>query len=363
MDDDLAAAGTPPVVRERRTKPLLTRGVARRLWSSPRPDTLGDAIEFQQRAYARAALIVRAFYAVSLLWVIQATASWERYASLKEAHPLWPAGWWFQAVSVRTGVNMIFGAYLVATLFALALPQLRLARIAYAFTLLQYMAFINGFDKINHDFHAWLFVSLVLILLPKGPWVSSRRTADRQYFLVVFATAQFVMLLFYTLTGFWKVYGATTDFAAGRIGGFNFSGFSYIVANRLVQTSQVAVLGDFFVKHEVYGWALFVGTMYLESFSVIITFRPRLQRVWGFGLILFHVGTQLAMGFTFAGNIVLLGLFFICSPFAPERVDIRATLLDLPVVHVLAHGVAWFRRAGPVRDRPPDTLEPGPAPV
>ncbi len=306
---------------------------------------------------------MRAYYAVSLLWVVQATGSWERYASLKAAHPLWPTWWWFQEVSVRTGVNMIFGAYLVAALFALALPQLRLARIAYAFTLLQYMAFINGFDKINHDLHAWLFVGLILVLLPKGPWVNSRRAAYRQYFLVVFSTAQFVMLLFYTLTGFWKVYTATTSFATGRIGGFSISGFSYIVANRLIQTSQVAVLGDFFVHHELYGWALFCGTMYLETFSVLIAFRPRLQRIWGFGLILFHVGTQLAMGFTFSPNIVLVGLLLVCSPFAPERIDVRATLLDLPVVHVLARGFASLRRADWIRGRPPDSLDPGPAPV
>jgi hypothetical protein len=306
---------------------------------------------------------VRAYYAVSVLWVIQVTSGWERYASLKEAHPLWPASWWFQEVSVRTGVNTIFGAYLVATVVALAVPQLRLARIAYAFTLLQYMAFVNGFDKINHDLHAWLFVSLILVLLPKGPWVKSRRAAHRQYFLVVFSTAQLVMLLFYTLTGFWKIYTATTDFAAGRVGGFSFSGFSYIVANRLIQTSQVAVLGHFFVQHELYGWALFCGTMYLEAFSVVIAFRPRLQRIWGLGLILFHIGTQLAMGFTFPENIVLVGLFLVCSPFAPEHVDVRATVLDLPVVHVLARGFTSLRANRSVRARPPTAIEPDRSPA
>ena len=260
-------------------------------------------------------------------------------------------------------MNAIFTAYLLATLLALALPQLRLARIAYAFTLLQYMAFVNGFDKINHDLHAWLFVGVVLVLLPRGPWDSSRRASHRQYFLVVFSTAQFVMLLFYTLTGFWKVYTATRDFAAGTMGGFNLSGFSYIVANRLVQTSQSAVLGNFFVHHELYGWALFCGTMYLETFSVIIAFRPRLQRAWGFGLILFHVGTQLAMGFTFFENIVLVGLLLVCSPFAPEHVDVRATVLDLPVVHGLVSGLRMLRRVGVIRGKPPGTIEPDPSPA
>ena len=225
------------------------------------------------------------------------------------------------------------------------------------------MALVNGFDKINHNLHAWLFVSLILILLPKGPWLKSRRASDRQYFLTVFSVAQLVILLFYTLTGLWKVYTATTDLVAGRVGGFNFGGFSYIVADRLIQTSQVTVLGDFFVRNETIGWALFCGTMYLETFSILIAFRPRLQQWWGLGLILFHIGTQLAMGFTFPENIVLVGLFLVCSPFSPERFAFRDTLLDLPVLHILSRGFGSFRRRAAPRGSAAPGLEADPSPA
>jgi hypothetical protein len=42
------------------------------------------------------------------------------------------------------------------------------------------------------------------------------------------------------------------------------------------------------------------------------------------------------MGFTFPENVVLLGLILVCSPFAPDRIDARAALLDLPLVHCAA---------------------------
>jgi hypothetical protein len=303
------------------------------------------------------------YYALGSYLVIEAISGWQGYLDVKAADPLWPASWWFDLVSIRSGVNLIFTAYLVAAIVATTLPQQRLARIFYALALSQYMAFVNGFDKINHGLHSWLFVSVILIFLPGAPWSKIRRAVDRQYFLAVFSLAQFVVLFFYTLTGGWKVYTATADLLAGRVGGFNRSGFSYIVANRLIQTNSQAVLGDFFVQHETVGCALFVGTMYLETFSVLIAFRPRLQRWWGVALILFHLGTQLAMGFTFPDNVILVALLLVCSPFSPERFAPRATLLDLPVLHALSRGFRMFRRRTAARGSPGPGLEADPSPA
>ncbi len=307
--------------------------IGRRLWVSEPRSTAAEAIGAQKRAYGRAIIIVRAYYVVSAFWVVGQTQSWPTYARLQRATPLWPAEWWFREVSVRTGVNLIFSVYLIASLIVVLVPDRRLARAAYTLALLQYMSFVNSFDKVNHDLHGWLFVSIVLILLPRGPWGARRSTADRQYFLTVFWAAQLVLLLFYSLTGMWKIYSAIDAFAHGHINGFNLSAFSYIVGARLIQTNQDTVLGKFFVHNELPGWLLFTGTMYLETASLMIAFRPRVQRMWGLGLILFHVGTQLAMGFTFPENIVLVGLLLVCSPFAPDRVRVKDAFFDLPVVH------------------------------
>jgi hypothetical protein len=346
---------SPP--RETRTRPIVTRFLARRLWSSATPPTLAASVAFQRRAYEKSVVLVRAYYAVSVFFVTGALSFWPRYAGLGRATPLWPAGWWFDWVSVRTGVNMIFGAYLVATLVVLLVPEQRLARAAYSFALLQYMAFVNGFDKIGADLHMWFFVSAILILLPRGPW-TARRVADRQYFITVIWTCQFIVLFFYTLTGFWKVYTALDALAAGKINGFSLSGFSYIIGYAMLRTKYDTVLGDFLTRNVLAGWAMYCGTMFLEGFSVIAAFRPRLQRFWGLGLILFHIGTQLAMGFTFPKNVVLLALFLVASPFAPDRIVVKDTLLDLPVVHFVSRRLTALRRRGA---RAPGSEELGPS--
>jgi len=337
-----------------RTEPVVTRFVFKRFWSSSTNPTLAASVAFQRRAYNRASVLVRAYYAVGVLFTLQAVGVWPHYAGLRQASPLWPAAWWFGWFSVRTSVNLIFTGYLVASLVAAALPERRWARIAYAFTLLQYMALINGFDKTNHNLHAWLFVAAILIFLPRGPWAGRTRKLDRQYFLAVFWSAQFVVLFFYSLTGMWKILFAFKSLFEGRTGGFSFAGFSYIVASRILRGNEDTVLGHFFVQHEIIGWALYIGTMYLESTSILIAFRPRLHRVWGIGLILFHFATQLTMGFSFTENVALVGLLFVCSPFSPEKVSVKEAVCDLPGLHFV------IRRIARARHRAPPPAEPSP---
>jgi hypothetical protein len=249
---------------------------------------------------------------------------------------LWPAKWWFDRFSVHDGVYIILTGYAVASVLVLAFPERRLARAAYALTLLQFMAFQNSFDKINHAMHAWLFVSLIFVLLPAGRWRERTSIAERHYFLTVFWCAQLVVLLTYTFTGVWKVYFAFHDLIGGDLSAFNISGFSYIVARRLGSVGQETVLGDFFVHHLLPGWALFLGTMYFETTSIMIAFRPRLHQLWGVVIVFFHLGTQLVLGFTFTNNVVLVILLLICSPFAPDRITLRDAFLDLPGVHFIA---------------------------
>jgi len=317
------------------------------MWSAPRR-TPGEFVAFQRRAYERAMVILRVFYGISVVWALDATSSSAlEYSRLERAKPLWPARVWFDHVSVHNGVGIIFGGYVVASILALVLPEQRLARFAYSFMLLQYMAFVNSFGKINHSMHAWLFTSAIFILLPSGRWRQRATLATRRYFLTVVWCAQLVVLFTYSMTGIWKVVIALRDTATGHVSGFNFSGFSYIVAARLEGVSSETVLGNFFVRHELIGWALFVGTMIVETTSIIVAFRPRLHRAWGVLLIIFHVGTNLVLGFTFTQNIVLVTLILVCSPLAPEHIDFKEALLDLPGVHFVARRVAGTRAKRP----------------
>lgn len=352
---DVAPARTPPVGPGAADR--VVRSFARHLRSSP-SRTLSETAAFQGRAFERAVTIVRVFYVASFVWTVEAMGGWPTLAHVTQASPQWPATW-IDSANPGRGISVILFAYGAASLAAVAFPQFRLVRLAYTVTLLEYMAVINGFGKVNHNLHGWLFVSAAFVFLPRGPWRDRRRVTTRQPFLNVIWVAQVLVLFFYTLTGLWKIVYAVHDLGTSRTSAFEFSSFSYLVAGRLLETSQQTILGDWFVHHHLPGWLLFNGTMYLESAALLVAFRPRLHRVWGFGLILFHLGTLIAMGFTFDQNVLLVGLLFVCSPVAPERVSVKETVLDLPGVHVIARW--WSRRSVRAVDRAGTAAEPASA--
>lgn len=325
------------VAEARRPKPTLTRVLHRHLWSGPLRSP-AETVAFQRVAYSRACYALRAFYLLSAVWILNTMFAWPGLVDRKAIAELWPARW-IQWVGFHNGIKLILVAYLAAALAVLAWPERRAFRLIYALVLLQYMAILNSPAKIDHNLHAWLYCAWIFVLLPDGGWARRQHLIERFRFLTVFAFAQFAVLFAYTLTGVWKVWEASLALAHGEVGGFSPSGFSYIVAERLLRVDAATVAGPFFVHHTWPGWLLYVGTMYLETASVLIAFRPRLHKLWGFGLIAFHLGTQLVMGITFVENVALLGLLFVFSPFTPERFDLVETLCDLPGVHIVAKRV------------------------
>lgn len=329
--------------------------VKRVLWSGEKRG-LRDSLQFQGRAHDRAILVVRLFYGASLLWIVRSMARWTTLLEADAIDPQWPAAW-LSYTGLDRGVPLILAGYALAGVLCALLPQWRIARFGYAVFLLQFMALENGFGKINHNMHSWLFVALLLIALPDRSWHDRRRVSDRLHFSSVILACQLVVLFFYALTGFWKLfYAVHALFLDDRMSSFAINGFSYILANRIVETNQQTVLGEALVAQPILGWAMFNLTVYLETVSVVIAFRPRLHRLWGIGLILFHIGTQLTMGFTFHQNILLVGILLLCSPVAPDAVRFWAAASDLPGVH-------WMVRRRRRGARPSPAPLPRPATV
>ena len=325
------------------------------LWSGPHR-SFGETVRFQRDSFVRAQVIVRAFYAANLALVVIQMNGWPDLLRVESIDPQWAVAW-MPRDDAGPAIGVVLTLWTLASLWAMALPSWRSARIAAFVLLLQYVGVVNSFGKVNHDLHAWLWVSAVLVFLPRVA-AGGARVVDRHRYLTVLWSAQALTLFFYTLTGIWKVSYGLRDLLGDRTSGFQFDGFSLIVAQRLNETSQDTVLGEWLVHTPLVGWLLFVGTMYLEASSLLIAFRPRLHRVWGLGLIVFHLGTQLAMGFTFRANVLLLGLLFVCSPTAPSPVRVRDAALDLPGVHLVA-GIVRRRRLSRSGRAAPGSPDPG----
>lgn len=334
---------------------IVTELIRDHLWSAPRR-TPAEAEAFEDRAHTRAVLVVRLYYALGLLWMSESIGTWRGLLDATTLDPQWPAEW-IDLVGTRRGTTLILAAYAGFTVAAAVLPRLLVLRVGYSAALLCYLSLSNGLGKIGHGMHSWFWLSVILVLLPaaRSAWRPGGDAARRRAFLQVVMLGQLVILFFYTLTGLWKLLYATRALAGPGVSAFELDGFSYLVGANLLSTNRATVLGDVLVDHPVVGWLLFNGTMYLETASILIVLRPRLHRLWGFGLLMFHLGTMAAMGILFPGNVVLLGLLLLCSPFAPDDVDVRATLLDLPGVRLVARLLARRRApADPDVDAPPD---------
>lgn len=321
-------------------------GTLRLLRSLPRR-SVGEAIREQARTYERAVWVVRTYYLLGLVLLVSEMGQWRNLREVDTIDPLWPARW-VDGADPRRHIDLILVGYTIAAALAAAFPRSRTARVLFSIALLQYLSVKFGFGKINHSSHAWLFTSLAFIALPSARAWRSPTTRTRHLVLQVLWSAQALMLFTYTLTGLWKLYYAVdAALFSTRIGAFHPRGFSLIIAQELLLSNRPTLLGEWLVEHHWVGWALFNGTIYLQVTSLLASLRPRLHRIWGFGLIAFHIGTQLAMGFTFLPNIVLLGLFLVLSPWAPERSAPGDVVADLPGIRLL---VRTWRRIRARRD-------------
>ena len=277
-------------------------------------------------------LILRAFYAIIFFLSVTHLSSWPIYLSQKEFEPLWPI-YWLKYVEVQSGIMVILYLHLIGGLLAIICPQWRIARILVFLTLLEFIAFDNSFGKIDHGGHIALLLSFILILLP-SEWHSPQNKSKyiRAATLTVFSGCQVLIMLTYTMSGIGKLFGVLIQAPQGEIHGLAPQALASYIANRMLHIDFTSYLGPWLVENYYVGWLLMLGTVYLQFFSLWAAFRPSLHQLWGLSLILLHISIFLTMRINFAQNCLWLGLFFVNSPFRPQKFDWRQIVRDLPLV-------------------------------
>lgn len=302
-------------------------------WMDP-----AGAFPNQERAYTLARLIVRLFYWVVLFEVSRLlTNSWFVWQELEEIAPVWPV-FWVNFTGITLGINIIGASAYITSILAALFTERRIFRILLAISFLMLIGFWNSFGKINHGYHTWLAVTFFFIFLPDGNWKAIENSVGKRHkFLTVFWSAQAAVFFFYSMSGFLKVGWGLVQMVSGEIGIFHPMGFSYQVAQSLVKTNETALLADLIINNPILGWPLYLSAAYIETFSIVAVFRPKAHRTWGTFLALFHVGSFFVMNIRFITNILLLGLLFVNSPFAPAGFHIPTILRNLPLIGDLIH--------------------------
>lgn len=244
--------------------------------------------------------------------------------------PLWPIDavqWltgsgWFAHDRVATVVGLLFA------IAAAGFPRFLLWRLGSFAYLLAHVALANSYGAINHGSHVMLFVGFALLFLPRRDQGSRMARKNVLSCLTVLWFAQGLILLSYTLSGFWKLWHS-------RLEVFSADAMSRILLDRaLLEADNIPILLPFVAQHNWLAQSMWWLTLYIEVFALLVVFRPHLHRLFGAVLMLFHITSDWLMNISFSLNIVMLGLFLLLSPLAPARFSLSGTVRSLPIVGI-----------------------------
>ncbi|MEZ4729003.1 MAG: hypothetical protein R3E79_17860 [Caldilineaceae bacterium] len=283
-------------------------------------------------SFVKAQLLVQVFYGFLVYTAFLELKAWDTFLYPRELDLLWSLGWTSQ-FAWPMALNIIFLLFLGGACLALLFPHALPTRLlAFAGCLAYYSLLFSMGDK-SHRHYAVSLIAFVLIFLPSRMALKRDEDQYKNDYLKVFWGAQFMLLLIYTLTGFWKSIFGLQQMLQGQVGVFHVNALPSILANEHFRTgAPVTVISDFLINHPLVAFGLFMGVLYLEIFAIVIPFRPTLHRVWAVSFIAMHIGIALTQRLFFAKQALLVVLLLYMSPFLPEKINWWHILYDLPLV-------------------------------
>ncbi len=283
----------------------------------------------------RVEVLLRVFYVYPLYWYATHLAELRPLLDPRAPDLRWPVAW-LEWVGIDTFAPWVLAFGFASAVLAVAMPERRWVRAAVFLGLLEVLALKYSYGKIHHLMHGWLFTTFLFIWAPNLSFDSRRaRRSQRQATLLVFGAAQVVVCMTYSLAGLGKIVGTLYQVVRGEITPLHPSALARHLADRLIQTHADSLLGPWLIDHPLLLWPLMLGTVYLQFFAVWAAFRPRLHRLWGFGLASFHAMSILTLTIDFNPNIMLLAILLVASPTAPTRFDVQSVAQDLPLFGAL----------------------------
>lgn len=294
------------------------------------------------RAATTIILLSQFFY---LLIAFQMTRSALRFSTAYEGGPPTAALWPLKLVQQSFGVDWLAHTTTITAvglLFAISAaiaPRIIAWRLGTFLYLLLHVALSNSYGSINHGTHVLLYVSFALLFLPRRRRNQPQTRRDVLACLNVLWLVQVVLLLPYTLSGFWKVWNGGLELLSP-------DALTRILLNRLLaEADDIPPLMPLVSQHDLLAYGMWFLTVYIEIFAILVVFRPHLHRPFGVVLMIFHVISDWLMNIAFPNHIILLGMFLVFSPLAPVRLSFPALAQSLPIIGIPFRARARLRSA------------------
>lgn len=294
-----------------------------------------DSFSQSERALSKSKDIVKYFYFLLIFLSLTQTNLFtssvfnEMVLSGSSFNPTWPV-FWIDFFSLPFAASAIRIFFITSAILGAFYYQHRWARILVFVGLLEFHAFESSFISFVPHWYFWVYTSFVFIFLP-NIWREKINFEKIKNFLAVFWSAQVFILFSYTLSGFGKLFTGLLQFLNGEGSIFMVESASYQISNWLLRNETTSLWGEFLIQHSFLSYIILLLSIYLQTFSIWIAFRPRLHKLWAIGLIIFHVGTFFVFNIIWLPAMIILPLLFFDSPFLPKHFSWRKLFGDLPL--------------------------------
>jgi len=245
--------------------------------------------------------------------------------------PIWPMTW-AGSMPYSDTAKIVAIFYVAVALLSCIFWNKRISKILVFLGIFQVHALDSSFGYINHFYYLLLYACFIFMFLPNTKHNENFNIETAKKFLVVYWGALAAILMTYTLSGMWKIYWGVVTIIAGIPGSFSPYTFSEHVAKKTIIESRDYFFSDFVISNPFLVWFSYLGTIYLEFFSIWVAFKPNLYKIWGLVLIFLHVGILLVMGIPFFESLLVLCILMLNSPFTEGFPTIPQIISDLPLV-------------------------------
>lgn len=249
------------------------------------------------------------------------------YQNIKMVEPVWSM-FLFQGISPSV-LALTFQISALIVLFGiLYIPKSHLLRILFFIFFFLINSLNNSFGKINHGMHFSLMLSFFLAFIP-----SEKADNFKTKTILMFATAQFFLLMAYSLTGTWKLLWGIVQFFTEDVSMFS----SLTLRNTIIyqfENKGPTFIGTWLLEHRYLGYFSYLIAVSIELFSLLVFFKANIQKFWGILLIILHIGIELIIGVSSFAIIMTIILLLVSSPFH-KNTSLKDMVVALPIISQL----------------------------
>lgn len=207
----------------------------------------------------------------------------------------------FPLNEVMTFLNPLLIGFLV-----LLLPFIRLQSARVIWFVITFL--VEGFRfyySQGHDAHLYVWLTLILALHPGDLYPDETSPQPGPLFLLA---CQLQILLVYSLSGIWKIFGYLNSHWNNNIAaGIDY--LPYAIATEYLNSGTANASSLWLIENPSVSLSLTFLMFLAQAGSLFVPLFPQVFFIWGILLALFHVGAMVSVGVVFTWSVFPIVIF------------------------------------------------------